>query len=589
MILEKIRMKIAVNNIKGKILIAIFTVLVLSLILCALSIYFYVKGILSRQMIDYISAYESKSCQQLSYYLENVITYSRCVSADNQVQDCLERLDSSQEKDYDYYSTIKRLQNTLRAYKMEQSATIDDIYTVGNEGETYTIPDYDDTSGNGWLGDFLTRNSDSGFTEIHLSPGDMPTYHTYVTSYVADIYDVNNIGNQLGKVVVNLRYDVIEKTLNTQNRPFQTVFLYNGSNLLCKSGPDAASSVKSKILKQLQGDQSQIIRDGYNNYYFIEPVQGLDFYMVGVLSQKNLNAELHTTFFFFMIVVLVCIILVSVMLIPVINNITRPLAKLASGMKAVSKGKLETEISIKSHDEIEYLADVFNGMVRDIKGLIEQSVLKEKREQQIQLRLLMAQINPHFIYNTLNTIIYLARAENTQDIIAVTRAFITILQTAIKSTPDAKISVREEMKDIDSYILILKYRYNNLVRVKWNVEESLLNCLIPKMLIYPLVENSVFHGIFPKTENGEITISVSGENDNVRIEIEDDGIGMSEDKIQALCRDIQTDFYNDNAEHIGMRNVNSRLKLLYHTGLNIESTYGNGTKVWFILPRSTDT
>lgn len=576
-------MKLRTSSIKSKILTAVYTVLIPLLLLSALSIYFYVNDILSRQIISETQAYESKICQQISTCLNETVNYSKSVMVDPQVQKYMEIIDSSQSQDYQYFSTLYKLQNTLRTYVEMQNSTVDDIYMLGNTGNALTIPDYGDTRSEQWYSDFESTGMANGFTEFHKSPGDQVSFNTDVTSYISNVYDVNQVGKSLGKIIINLKSSSITQPIEVKNRPFQTVLLFNDGKLFYRVGVADESVIDSIIMPSVKTNSTGIVKDG-SSYYFMQPVQGSNWYIAGILSRANLNMQLQKSFALFLILVFICITLISIVLIPVINNITHPLSMLAAAMHEVSKVKLDMEIKINSNDEIEYLANVFNDMVKDIKKNMEDSIREEKWEQQMKLQLLMAQINPHFIYNTLDTIIYLARSKDYKNIIVVTRAFIEILQLTITNTPETMFTIKQEIDYINNYVLLLKYRYNNLILVKWNVDEKLYNLSIPKMLIYPLVENSIFHGLFPKSGNGEITISMETKNGLINITVEDNGIGMEKERLESVLSRMQSAEIDNPGTHIGIQNVNSRLKLLYSERLNIESIYGKGTKIQFRIP-----
>jgi two-component system sensor histidine kinase YesM len=259
-------------------------------------------------------------------------------------------------------------------------------------------------------------------------------------------------------------------------------------------------------------------------------------------------------------------------------------------MKEISAGKLDTKIEVSGNDEIKEISNVFNEMTEDIKGHIDEIVEKDKAEKEIKLRLFMSQINPHFIYNTLNTIIYLARKEGNDKIISVTKNFINILHNTIQVQPDEMTTVDSEIKFIGSYIKILRYRYNNIVDLDWEVEPDAMDKKLPRMMLYPLIENSVFHGIIPKNKTGKIAVKLVIKDKHLNISVVDNGLGIEDNALADLKDLLRKNKDLGYIEHIGLFNVNHRLSLLYgeDNTLEIQSKYGEGTKISFKIPIDSD-
>jgi two-component system sensor histidine kinase YesM len=281
--------------------------------------------------------------------------------------------------------------------------------------------------------------------------------------------------------------------------------------------------------------------------------------------------------------------LIMMMIIyPVMNNLTKPLIKLIWGMRRVSKGDLETQIQVNSGDEIEEVSHIFNNMVKDIKNLLEESVLMEKKKRNLAIKMFMYQINPHFIYNTLNSVIYLARKADSPEIVELIKAFVSFLQRTIKSQPEVFSSIENEMRYIDDYLLLLKYRYHDRVDISWQIDGNAQGYRIPQMILYPLVENSIFHGILPATEKGRIRIIVTKEKSDLKLCVEDNGVGIPPQRVEELRQQMASHslIEEEVSDHIGLQNVNNRLKLLFGESncLNIESVENEGTRVWFLLP-----
>jgi two-component system sensor histidine kinase YesM len=268
------------------------------------------------------------------------------------------------------------------------------------------------------------------------------------------------------------------------------------------------------------------------------------------------------------------------------KKITDPLKVLTAGIQQFSTGDFGTRVKIQSGDEVEKISFVFNEMVDKIKDQMEENLRKENAKKKSEMRFLMAQIKPHFIYNSLNCIIYLARGNKNEDIIRFTRAFISLLQTAIKTEPQELVPLFTEIEYLNNYVTLLGYRYDYVPVFSWDVEEECHDLYLPSLILLPLVENSIFHGFISMALGGHIYLSAKKEGARTKISLQDDGCGIPD----AVLDEIRSNLYREEAdshseEHIGLNNVNERLKLCFgkDSVLHIDSTAGKGTAVWFYV------
>ena len=235
-------------------------------------------------------------------------------------------------------------------------------------------------------------------------------------------------------------------------------------------------------------------------------------------------------------------------------------------------------------DEIGLLESSFNKMIDDLKHSIEVIGEKEAKEQQIRFSLLVSQIDPHFIYNTINSINYLARKKRCEDIVTVNSALIAILKDRLRVN-DIQITdtVANEMRIVNQYIVIEKFMYDGKLDVEWKIPSEFMEEQIPKNMIQPLVENSLFHGLIDEESGefcGKIIISVyKNEKDNLVLSVEDDGGGMETEKLA----EVKSMRFNpeDRGKKIGLSNIRGRLYYLYGNTdcMQIESEMGKGTKI----------
>ncbi len=260
---------------------------------------------------------------------------------------------------------------------------------------------------------------------------------------------------------------------------------------------------------------------------------------------------------------------------------TNSIKKLEKAMIKVSKGDLDVKAEIHSKDEIQRLAEIFNNMIVKIKGLISDVEKENSAKKNFQLKALMMQINPHFIYNTLNCVIYLSHAKRNDDVIQLSRCFISLLRETIH-WENGFNTINKELKYLDDYVSIQKIRYGNNFSVEYDLNPSILERTMPRMILQPLVENSIFHGILKRedaSEPGLIKISVTPSKEGgILFNISDNGAGS---ELESFYHSRIESY--DKMSGIGVPNVRERLKALYGTDITIHSVLGEGTNIQFVI------
>ena len=270
----------------------------------------------------------------------------------------------------------------------------------------------------------------------------------------------------------------------------------------------------------------------------------------------------------------------------------RPVRALAGAMKEVQEGKLDIRVDVYSEDEIGYLTNTFNHMVIRIKKLIEDNYLIRLREKDAQIEALQLQINPHFLYNTLESMSCIAYVHEVEEISIMSRALADMFRYSIRRS-GSLVTVEEELNHIRNYMKIQKVRFGKKVTVDYQVEERILHCRIIPLILQPLVENSIKYGVEVKMVPVDIVIHVAYDEEQIAFIIEDNGSGIREEKRKELLRVMRAGAEMDVLEkhaHIGIVNVNSRLVYQYGeaSGLHIESQEGCFTKISFHIPCSKE-
>ena len=270
--------------------------------------------------------------------------------------------------------------------------------------------------------------------------------------------------------------------------------------------------------------------------------------------------------------------------------INRPVQKILEKITAISQGDFTREPSIEWQDELGLIGRGINQMSENVVTLMEKKVEDEKQKKDLEYQILQSQINPHFLYNTLNSIKWMATIQNASGIAEMTTALARLMKNVSKGTA-AHITLEEELALVKDYFLIQKYRYGGNISIEYQIEDpTLYQCLIHRFTLQPIIENALFHGIEPKGCAGKVTIRAEaagreGPRPALRVFVTDNGIGMSQETIEKVLKgDTQTsaDFFR----HVGISNVNQRIQYDFgeEYGITIQSRPGEYTTMAITLP-----
>lgn len=267
-------------------------------------------------------------------------------------------------------------------------------------------------------------------------------------------------------------------------------------------------------------------------------------------------------------------------------DITQPIQRLCEVTKQAGKGDFAVRASEDSNNELAVLGSSFNQMVEEIGKLVEDIRVEQLNLRATELKLLQAQINPHFLYNTLDTIVWLAEAGKKEEVVWMVSSLSNFFRTTLSKGRDY-ISVEEEESHIRSYLEIQQFRYRDILEYEIQIPEELYGFQILKLTLQPLVENALYHGIKNKRGLGHIRVTGRAEGECLVFRVWDDGMGMSPERLELVRRMIRGEVQSkDQSSGFGLFNVWQRLQLNYGAeyGLEIDSRYGEWTETKVVIP-----
>ena len=317
--------------------------------------------------------------------------------------------------------------------------------------------------------------------------------------------------------------------------------------------------------------------------------------IVGIAPLKEIIADAIEIRLLILLSVGLSAIFAISLYISLTQRIIRPLQLLKAKMRKAADGYLEAKIKTSGQDEIADLSDSFNTMLENIKHLIENNNREQEQVKKAELRTLQAQINPHFLYNTLESIIWMAESGKNDNVIKLVKAMSQFFRISLNKGRDW-VTIQTELEHAKSYLTIQQMRYYDILTYEIEVDDALYSYPILAMTLQPLIENALYHGIKNKRGLGKIRVSGQIENDYyILLTVEDNGIGISSERLQHIRESLTLPMESSSSEQIdeesesgfGLFNVHQRLRLYFGEpcGLILESIYGEGARVSVRIPR----
>lgn len=270
----------------------------------------------------------------------------------------------------------------------------------------------------------------------------------------------------------------------------------------------------------------------------------------------------------------------------IVNGITEPIQNLCEVAEAAGSGDFQIRAQGKGLDELAVLNASFNQMMEEIGELVEDIRVEELNLRAAELRVLQEQINPHFLYNTLDNIIWLAESNDTEQVVDMVSSLSNFFRTTLSKGREF-ITVKEEEEHIQSYLQIQQFRYRDILSYEIAIPEELYEYEVIKLTLQPLVENALYHGIKKKRGMGHITVTGEKYKDVLIFKVTDNGMGMEPERLEKVRRMLEGEELEEKESGgFGLFNVNQRIQLHYGVeyGLKIQSTYQQGTEVWVRVP-----
>lgn len=541
--------------------------------------------------------YTSQIVKQVNYDIDTYIDYMENVStvmaksADISLY-LFENEQSGDERDEERKRILTQF-NTI----MESRQDIYNIAAVAengryilNQGEDELTP-YIHIQDLDWYQAAMDSDTGIAVSSSHVQNAIQSSYKWVIT--LSRVLVNNRTGEKEGLFFVDLNYSAISDLCNNNsigNKGYIFV-LDDGGNVIYHPKQQLMyGGLLTEHIDEIMACQndSLTVRDGTEHkLYTLSRSDKTGWIVVGAAYTSELlknNKQAQMLYILAAVILILGVLLISSMLS---RAITRPLRQLTESMSRVEKGQFDrANVYVTMENEIGSLEKSYNLMTERIHTLMEENVYEQEQKRKSELRALQAQINPHFLYNTLDSIIWMSEAGQNDEVVEMTSALAKLLRQSI-SNDNEQVELVQEMEYVRNYLTIQKMRYQDKLEYDIAIEPMVSHVQIVKLVLQPIVENAIYHGIKYKESKGNLWIRAYADGKDVCIAVEDDGIGM-DDSVLGTIFDEKEKSRKQNG--VGVSNVQKRLKLYYgeEYGIIYESRPGEGTRAVIRIPRQGD-
>lgn len=583
-------MHLSTHSLKFKIIFFTAACVLVVGVACNLLLYRYMNGIIMEKAENINTIYLNNIEEQLNTNLQAVHDLANLCSNDVDVADMLEKTNIDSPADGRAALRIQKLLGTyLQSNGMERY--VQRLIVFNESG----VSVHASTSASGNIDDVQKIMQTPLYQQRNYSPARFSNVYTSIVpsdgDCLAALYAVDNPGVpiQNGYLYIEIKLSVLTDVLAPYAKINDIFVSTNDGRCISVPGQKSFSDAQKMDIRSLAPEKTIRI-DGGDYQIYKRTLNAASLTIHNCVNVSSLDFDSQKVSYTVFITIVTSLLVSLGILVIFSNYITRPIQTLITRIKKISNDNdfsYDPEIE-RSADEIGAIGRVVNEMSGSIQNLLNETIEAGDERKNIEIALLQSQVNPHFLYNTLDSIHWMAVIQKNPGISSVTHSLVNLLKNMAKGL-SSKITLEEELSLLNDYATIQSIRYLETFEIVNKIDRRYYRYTIIKMTLQPIVENAIFHGIEPTGVYGTITLDAYEDEQYLYITIHDNGIGMTGEEIEALMARTRQETKNT-MNGIGVANVDRRLKLIYgkDCGLTIESVKGEYTLVTVKIRKETE-
>ncbi len=576
-------------QLKWRVVKDIVVILGISLFISAICGFFYFKKVVCNQEILDEKEKQEQLSNQLTFMTEDIEQYAESILVDEQLQELLnETTQNEYEKRRKYDRISRRLvfYSNLRSYIYNTSLVMESGICYESNYKNEKMDTFDKKAEDTQFIEHF-KETDQSFSKVYFLSSEKSDKQ--LICYRIPILDPYEYGRQLGMLYMEIYLDYFLEQVKRYGSTYENICMTDedGSILYEKDADYKIREFMEKKKKDGESEKENDICEIKKGYVIGTKIETAGWEICTVLPKEEIWKSSRFVLNFFLLSFLFSLGMVFFFSSKIMERIVRPVVRLSEQMEKEEYGNLEQIEVVHTGDEIETLYRCYCDMIEKIQEEERVRTEQEKKKKEMEFAILHSQIAPHYLYNVLNTVMFLAVAEKNKKIVDIVRALIYSLQETLDIGGDQlETTVDKEIKLVEAYLEIQKYRYGGRFQSEILCEENLKKYIVPKTIIQPLVENALVHGILPSDREGMVTVHIYQKKEKIVIEVEDDGIGIPELYLKGNEIEDEIVSEQEGRKHIGIQNVRERIRYLYgeEYGMKIERREGGGTRMILYLP-----
>lgn len=594
------------KSVKTKLFLIITCISLIPLIITNFYFYRNLTETLQENTVKSLDESLTNLAKRTHFYMQTIETYSYTISKDAALISALKNTTTVKEEDHaesfqqfrdasktfflrvNFMNSIISNLSNCYLYKPEESVFMDNNLTFYTGMNPEYLPFYQTLSNNHYQDSWEFTKTLDFPSLFHNNTHNSKNALSYLTTIYAN-------QQPLACLSINLQCTYFAET-------FQSLSKQTGGNLLVYMGNQLISSTdeikvdfsdtvfkKAKNPEKKYSGSFQLKNPNASYLAVYHYMEEYDMTFIYLLQDSVYLGNITQIMPNVILLCIILLVLLFILCIYISNMFYTPIKPLLKVMEDVQNNRMQTRITHKRNDEYQKIYTGFNNMMDEVNSLIDRLVISTSLQKDSQIKLLQAQMNPHFIYNTLESIYSLAKIHGEEEIANVIESLSSFYRFSL-SGGASEITLRQAVSMTEHYLNIQNFRFDNTITCEIRLEPGLADYPVPKFAIQAIVENSIYHGIEPSNHPGYLTIDAYSQDENIIIKIKDNGIGIKNQELEALKSSIETPFASQlqqqEAENFALRNLNQQIKLHYGDsyGLTIESAQNTGTSITITLP-----